>query len=207
MYEQALWNVGQVVEPYDYDRSFPVFGFGGIPRHMGIDTVNHCFAVNGNADNPNIVGVPQIVKTYKETIKKIGLGGPTLFAPILKEFKKYVKSVMSAKQYPILLILTDGAIHDMPETRNLIYTISHMPCSLIIVGVGSADFSAMEELDGDTGRLKNLQGEVCPRDIVQFVRFSEAMERGDLAGQVLKEVPNQVISYMEMMKIAPIPVQ
>ena len=34
-YEQALHNVGQIVEPYDYDRSFPVFGFGGIPRHLG----------------------------------------------------------------------------------------------------------------------------------------------------------------------------
>jgi Copine len=34
-YESALTNVGLVVEPYDSDRSFPVFGFGGIPRHMG----------------------------------------------------------------------------------------------------------------------------------------------------------------------------
>ena len=47
-YEKALYNVGAVVEPYDSDQSFPVFGFGGIPRHMGITGVNHCFALNGN---------------------------------------------------------------------------------------------------------------------------------------------------------------
>jgi hypothetical protein len=35
-YERALYSVGSIVEPYDTDRSFPVFGFGGIPRHMGI---------------------------------------------------------------------------------------------------------------------------------------------------------------------------
>ena len=47
-YESALFNVGMVVEPYDADQSFPTFGFGGIPRHMGINAVNHCFALNGN---------------------------------------------------------------------------------------------------------------------------------------------------------------
>lgn len=35
-YEAALMNVGCIVEPYDNDRSFPVFGFGGIPHHMGL---------------------------------------------------------------------------------------------------------------------------------------------------------------------------
>lgn len=89
-----------------------------------------------------------------------------------------------------MLILTDGAIHDMPVSRNQIYKLSQLPCSVIIVGVGNADFSAMEELDGDGGSLTNCMGQVCPRDIVQFVRFGEAMQRGDLAGQVLKEVPN-----------------
>ena len=33
------------------------------------------------------------------------------------------------------------------------------------------------------------------------------MARGDLAEQVLKEVPNQLVSYMEMQKIQPIAVQ
>jgi hypothetical protein len=64
-YENALFNVGQVVEPYDSDANFPVFGFGGIPRHMGINGVNHCFAVNGNPANPEIQGIQNIVATYR----------------------------------------------------------------------------------------------------------------------------------------------
>ena len=31
---------------------------------------------------------------------------------------------------------------------------SKLPMSIIIVGVGDSDFSSMEELDGDGGRLK-----------------------------------------------------
>ena len=46
-----------------------------------------------------------------------------------------------------------------------------MPCSIIIIGVGNADFSAMEELDGDGGRLRNSAGVAAARDIVQFVEF------------------------------------
>ena len=89
-----------------------------------------------------------------------------------------------------MLILTDGAIHDMTQTRDVIYQLAELPCSVIVVGVGNADFSAMERLDGDGVVLRNTAGKVCRRDIVQFVRFNEAMQRGDLASQVLKEVPN-----------------
>jgi len=56
-YEAAIFNVGAIVEPYDNDRSFPVFGFGGIPRHTGINSVSHCFAMNGNPQNPDIVTI------------------------------------------------------------------------------------------------------------------------------------------------------
>ena len=67
-YEVALLNVGSILEPYDNDRSFPVFGFGGIPRHMGNNSVSHCFALNGDASNPNIIGVEGIVQQYKQSL-------------------------------------------------------------------------------------------------------------------------------------------
>ncbi|MFM7854574.1 MAG: hypothetical protein ACKO96_22275 [Flammeovirgaceae bacterium] len=33
-YEAAITHVGGVLENYDYDRNFPVYGFGGVPFHM-----------------------------------------------------------------------------------------------------------------------------------------------------------------------------
>lgn len=45
--------------------------------------------------------------------------------------------------------------------------------SIIIVGVGGADFSAMEFLDSDSGALRAPSGEVATRDIVQFVPFRQ----------------------------------
>jgi hypothetical protein len=34
-YEQAISSVGSILEVYDNDKSFPVYGFGGLPRFMG----------------------------------------------------------------------------------------------------------------------------------------------------------------------------
>jgi len=48
-----------------------------------------------------------------------------------------------------------------------------MPMSIIIVGVGGADFNAMEELDGDSVRVCS-NGVQAARDIVQFVPYRDA---------------------------------
>lgn len=187
----------QVLEPYDSTKSFPVFGFGGIPRHLAFNTVAHCFAINGNPAAPDIYGVQNIIQTYRQTLPNIGLGGPTYFAPLLQQFKGYVAAHAYKKIYQIMLLLTDGIIHDMPETKRLLVDMAKMPCSVIIVGIGSADFTAMEELDGDGGMLTDDMGRVCTRDLVQFVVYNEAAARGDLAEQVLKEVPKQCVDFME----------
>lgn len=68
--------------------------------------------------------------------------------------------------YHILLIITDGAIHDMQATKDLIVEASLYPLSIIIIGVGGADFSMMVELDGDDVILRDSKGRAAARDIV-----------------------------------------
>ena len=108
-----------------------------------------------------------------------------------------------ATQYNILLLLTDGIINDMPETKRLIVELSELPCSIIIVGVGNADFSQMEELDGDDGVLRDGYGKAVARDIVQFVGFNKSVQRGNLAEEVLKEIPTQLCGHMEKINFVP----
>lgn len=86
--------------------------------------------------------------------------------------------------------------------------------SIIIVGVGNADFSAMEALDADTVPLQ-ANGVSAARDIVQFVplnkflsgRADPGVARAHLAREVLAEVPRQFLSYMKTNKIVPKPPQ
>jgi len=80
---------------------------------------------------------------------------------------------MKRQSYFVLLIITDGVISDMADAKRAIVYASTLPYSIIIVGVGSADFSAMDDLDCDTGLLRDQDGHVAQRDIVQFVPFSK----------------------------------
>jgi hypothetical protein len=77
----------------------------------------------------------------------------------------------------------------MPATIDLMVQLAGLPCSIIIVGVGSADFSSMNQLDGDGQRLHSSLYGRAQRDIVQFVQFSECVQMGNLAEQVLHEIP------------------
>ena len=47
-YMDAIRQVGDILEPYDQFKSFPSFGFGGVPRFMNEHTTSHAFPLNGN---------------------------------------------------------------------------------------------------------------------------------------------------------------
>lgn len=49
----------------------------------------------------------------------------------------------------LCLPFLSGVITDMANTERAIVQASALPMSIIIVGVGSADFSAMDALDAD----------------------------------------------------------
>jgi hypothetical protein len=52
--------------------------------------------------------------------------------------------------YHVLLILTDGGIHDLRETIDIIVDLSYEPLSVIIIGIGDdSDFCSMDILDAD----------------------------------------------------------
>ena len=121
-------------------------------------------------------------------------------------------------------MITDGIISDMDSTKNAIVEAALYPISIIIVGVGEADFAAMDVLDGDSERLKNTLGKPADRDIVQFVPMRDFVDlsashssnlnsnttnqkllfsQARLAQEVLREIPTQVTEWMEKNKKLP----
>ncbi len=55
-YESAIKSIGSILETYDDNKSFPVWGFGGIPKFLGDKDPNHCFPLNGDPNNPEVNG-------------------------------------------------------------------------------------------------------------------------------------------------------
>ncbi len=91
--------------------------------------------------------------------------------------------------YTILLILTAGNIEDINETKEHLVTASQDPLSVVIVGIGEADFSGMEFLDSYDPNRDN------GRDITKFVRFNDYRSYNALTEAVLDEIPDQLVDY------------
>ena len=202
-YEEAIKSCADIIAYYDSDQLFPVYGFGGIPD--GSEEVSHCFNINFNNDDPNISQVDNILKFYKESLKKVKLNGPTYFSYVIKKVIDNINCNLKNKpkenNYYILMILTDGIINDMQKAINYIVEGSKLPLSIVIIGIGDSNFENMEILDGDKMALVDSYGETRKRDIVQFVQFNKYknyINKGtELSEEVLKEIPRQVEEYYQ----------
>uniref|UniRef100_A0A8C2ICJ5 Copine 8 n=1 Tax=Cyprinus carpio TaxID=7962 RepID=A0A8C2ICJ5_CYPCA len=209
-YAMALKAVGDIIQDYDSDKMFPALGFGAKLPPDG--RISHEFALNGNPQNPYCNGIDGVMEAYYQSLKSVQLYGPTNFSPVINHVARYAASVKDGSQYFILLIITDGVISDMAQTKESIVNAASLPMSIIIVGVGPAEFDAMIELDGDEVRISS-RGRYAERDIVQFVPFRDYIDRtgnhilslARLAKDVLAEIPDQFLSYMRTRGIKPSP--
>uniref|UniRef100_A0A1D5RAK3 Copine 7 n=1 Tax=Macaca mulatta TaxID=9544 RepID=A0A1D5RAK3_MACMU len=201
-YLKALVSVGEICQDYDSDKRFSALGFGARipPKYEGVR--------GGRAHPLPPTGIQGVVEAYQNCLPRVQLYGPTNVAPIISKVARVAAAeehTGEASQYYILLILTDGVVTDMADTREAIVRASRLPMSIIIVGVGNADFTDMQVLDGDDGVLRSPRGEPALRDIVQFVPFRELKNASPaaLAKCVLAEVPKQVVEYYSHRGLAP----
>ncbi|KAJ6632725.1 Copine-8 [Pseudolycoriella hygida] len=208
-YEIALRAVGEIIEQYDSAMMFPAFGFGAKIPSTGFQ-VSHQFPLNDNPAHPYCSGVDDILHHYRKQLQVVTLYGPTNFAPVINNTSAIAREFQDGKHYFVLLIITDGIISDMLHTKHAIINASTLPLSIIIVGVGDADFDSMDELDSDDIRL-SINGKYAARDIVQFVPLNKFLTRNGatirsqaaLAKDVLAEIPGQLTSFMKSNGIMP----
>eukprot|EP00092_Neocalanus_flemingeri_P103607 GFUD01132614.1.p1 GENE.GFUD01132614.1~~GFUD01132614.1.p1 ORF type:complete len:541 (-),score=123.21 GFUD01132614.1:342-1964(-) len=201
-YVTAIQAVGEIIQDYDSDKQFPCLGFGARIPPSG--EVSHEFFLTLDSSNPFCSGIEGILSSYYTSLNTVQLYGPTNFSPVINHVAKFAQVYQSdPTNYFVLLIITDGIITDLEETKSALVAASHLPLSVIIVGVGMEDFSAMEMLDGDTGRLQS-DGKVAVRDIVQFVELRKFVQQGGhgwnkelLAKSLLAEIPKQVCGWMK----------
>jgi len=204
-YEIAIRSCGNIVAYYDYDQLFPAYGFGG--KFCGNNVVSHCYPLNMNMENPDIQGIEGIIQAYRNILNQTTLYGPTYFHEIINRVVDIVKEDVRAENkmnYNVLMILTDGIIDDMDETIDALVEASFYPISVIIIGIGDADFRNMDVLDADDEPLMDSRNRKADRDLVQFVPFKKFSYNGErLAQEVLEEIPRQVIEYYQHQKIPP----
>jgi len=205
-YEKALFSVGEILLNYDSDKLVPFFGFGGKIRGQ----ISHCFAINGNEANSEVYGLEGMMAAYKESFNFVHLSGPTLFSQVIssaiQDAQASDRNIRDKQRFHVLLILTDGEIHDMRDTIDLIVKGSELPLGIVIVGIGNDQFENMVILDADDDPLVDRNGKKMVRDIVQFVPFRNVGNSPSrLCKEVLEEIPEQLLSYFKLKNIKPNP--
>ncbi|KAG6701552.1 hypothetical protein I3842_08G171000 [Carya illinoinensis] len=139
-------------------------------------TISHCFNLNGIAGSFEVEGVEGIMYAYASALHYVTLAGPTLFGQVIKTAAQIASQSVSynSKKYFVLLIITDGVLTDLQEMKDALVKASDLPLSILIVGVGGADFGQMDVLDANKGqRLESSTDLVATRDIVQFVPMQD----------------------------------
>lgn len=204
-YQSALFSVGEILLNYDSDKQVPLYGFGAKINGQ----INHCFPLNFNNSNPNVEGLNGMMEAYRNTLSVVDLSGPTLFAQIIQNAVMEAENArvnQRNQQYFVLLILTDGDIHDMPATIDWIVRGSSSPISIVIVGIGNDSFTKMDILDADEEPLIDSKGKKMERDIVQFVPYRNVGNSPTaLAREVLDEIPREIVNFYSKRGIVPNP--
>jgi hypothetical protein len=194
-YEKAISSIMEILAKYDHDQQFPVVGFGA--KYKGV--VKHCFQIG---DKPECHGIPEVLQAYRQVFRTgLVMSSPTDFNQViefaaLKATNNLEKAKTTGKlAYTILLIVTDGAVSDVDATVRCLEKVNQFaPLSIVIVAVGSADFSDMKFLDDR------------PDDRVQFVEFNKhSHDPVDLTSVTLQEIPDQLVKYFQGHGIPPSP--
>ncbi|NXC36227.1 CPNE8 protein, partial [Campylorhamphus procurvoides] len=65
-------------------------------------------------------GIAGVLEAYQRSLRRVQLYGPTNFAPVVNHVARSAATVLDGSQYFVLLIITDGVISDMAQTKEAI---------------------------------------------------------------------------------------
>ncbi|KAL9183175.1 hypothetical protein ACHAXT_004962 [Thalassiosira profunda] len=192
-YEEAILALGTTIEKYSSSKEYPVWGFGA--KYGG--AVRHIFQCGHGPTATGTEGVLDAYRTVFET--DLIMSGPTTVTSCLRaaaaRSKKFYNASSSStiQQYCVLLILTDGIVNDLQSTEELVqsYRDLQLPLSVVVVGIGRADFSEFHQLHDLLGGFS-------------FVEFREHQFDPDaLSRKALMNVPQEVVDYFVGRNILP----
>ncbi|RZC93698.1 hypothetical protein C5167_016327 [Papaver somniferum] len=193
-YQEALFEVGNVIESFKSDSCIHVWGFGGIPvGNVGSDW----FDSNGSASETKVKGCKGILSAYSRAVQEIrhGSSPAATFGQIITKASRLPGD---QTKYSVLVIITAGVPADIQDSIDAVVGASDCPLSIVIVGLGGADFENMKLLDANnrSGPLRSGTGNKAERGIVQFIPWCQ-LQGGQISivNKLFDEFAQQLSTY------------
>ena len=190
-YEETIVSVGKAIARYSARQEFSVWGFGA--KYSGI--VRHIFQLGAHATAKGIDGV---LDAYKSVfLTDLTMSGPTDITSVVKAAASRAKKFEDGSlQYGVLLVLTDGIVSDADTTKALLHAISDLPLTVLMIGIGAADFTRMNEIVEYSNSTS--------RNNVSFVSYREHQDDPRaLSTAALRDIPNHIVDYFAGKGISP----
>jgi hypothetical protein len=129
------------------------------------------------------------------------LSHPTIFSDIIELVRTpQDQRFQSGNFYGVLVILVDDVVSDYQKTVDEIVESSYQGLSILIIGIGPADFTQMEGLN-QHNVLKSAAGKNMQRKNVVFVWLEKLLKQaGDqglrqVAAWALIDIPTQIAEF------------
>lgn len=208
-YIEVIENLGSLILNCNQERKLSLFGFGA--RVDNSDKVSQCFPLSGDLDNIYVNGISSAINFYKKAVKTVRFAGPSRLKPMLAmaESMAVKEPTQDDQVYHVLLIITDGIINDFDDVIERLISISHLPLSVVFVGVGPAEFSLMETFSYHNVGVLSCKGlNTCSMrkhtHFVSFRRESQQSAGADVqARDAFAVLSTQVTEYMKSRGISP----
>lgn len=146
-YQYIISNVGSQLDEFDDDGKIPTIIFGHA-RNRGDPYIKKIGPRKGNTVL-DCEGVEGVLVAYENAVDREGLSGGTCFAPVISWANNIVRNT---GEYHILVIIGDGCIGDMANTRLALANASRVPLSIVFVGVGDGS-----DLDHPTDKWNSMR--------------------------------------------------
>jgi len=196
-YETCISEVGKLMLKYNGDTKFATWGFGA--KVGGKD--QDCFEIGYLREEAN--GVEEAIKGYRDVFTwGIEMGNNPIITDVIAnasahaEMHKMSAAARGKLSYTVLLILGDGIIDRVQETKEILLTASSSPLSIVLVG--------LRHTNEDMRELDNFCQHQPVRHITKFVEFGRYKDaNSELARAIFSDIPDQLVGYFTIEGIKP----
>lgn len=185
-YEETIAAIGPAIDKYSTTQEYPVWGFGA--KFDGVVRDIFQCGVNKVAK-----GVDGILQAYRSVFQSdLIMSGPTNFTTVIQMAASRAasnhKRILDTKTYTVLLVITDGCMHNYDQTRQMVQDFSLLPLSIVFVGVGRSDFGLLHQLTQEP----SLRQTTCVAEFRKLDHDPTAL--GEVA---LGRLPFHICEYMQ----------
>ena len=202
-YQAGLQKLGTIMENFSRGKHSNMWGYGAVIK-------KEVKEIQVFADSLRLG--KELLNAYNKSIvddPELELGESARLAPLIQAaIFRTIRASKRRQCYTALCIFTAGKVDDLAETIDLICNAAEdAPLSIVIIGVGNRDFTAIEKLIADeSGRLRDSRGIPIAREIVSFVSFKQfAGNATEVVSEALKELPEHFVTHFVNNGTKPLP--